>query len=209
MVTPCNLYFPVNMSSKVHSILSLTKPVMKLHPSTSGFPAIFWTSCHLPYALVFYYSPVFHLQTNSHFLPIPCGTVSMHMHLSKQIPGRIINLSAFAELVLNLIWTELSHLRCIISLPLLLDNSSWLQGKFSVTETYVLLPFFQPLANTITKYQVFYLYSDSFHLREICLIFPFQLCDFDKVFKHSLKFSYAQLENRINTSKMQVVLRSK
>ena len=35
--TPCTLYFPGNVGSKVHLTLSLTKLVMKLHMPTSGF----------------------------------------------------------------------------------------------------------------------------------------------------------------------------
>lgn len=56
--TPCNFYFPVNMGSKVHPILSLTKPVVKLYVST-GFPVILWNTYHLLYTLGFYYSLVF------------------------------------------------------------------------------------------------------------------------------------------------------
>lgn len=44
--TSCNLYVPVNLGPKVHPILSLTKPIMKLHLSTSEFQVIFWMSCH-------------------------------------------------------------------------------------------------------------------------------------------------------------------
>lgn len=61
--TPCTLYFPGNVGSKVHLTLSLTKLVMKLHMPKLAFPVILDLLPHLPYTLVFYYSLVFHIQT--------------------------------------------------------------------------------------------------------------------------------------------------
>lgn len=79
--TPCTLYFPGNVGSKVHLTLSLTKLVMKLHMPTSGF-----SSDIGPLATFAVHSSLLLLSglphtNNSHFLLIPCGRVCMHMHL--------------------------------------------------------------------------------------------------------------------------------
>ena len=87
--TPCTLYFPGNVGSKVHLTLSLTKLVMKLHMPTSGF-----SSDIGPLATFAVHSSLLLLSglphtNNSHFLLIPCGRVCMHM----SCPGNLLPFS--------------------------------------------------------------------------------------------------------------------
>lgn len=78
-----NWYFPVALGPNVHPILSLTKPIVKLHLSTRGFQVIFRTSCYSLHPAIFYYFLNLHVQKNSYFLHTPREIVSMYMNLYK------------------------------------------------------------------------------------------------------------------------------
>ena len=82
-------YFLVNLGPKTHPNLSLTKPIMKFHLSTSGSQAIFWTSCYSLHPLIFHCCLDVHVQNHSCFLQIPRESLCVWIYASRLQEGSL------------------------------------------------------------------------------------------------------------------------